>query len=74
MTPKLRLAMSGQLLVATLATNAAKAPANIMPSMPMLMMPVRSQRMPLSAPRASGTVARSVKLSALTPKSTRSQV
>ena len=44
-----------------------------MPSMPMLMMPVRSQRMPQRAPRINGTLARRVKLSALTPKKMRSQ-
>ncbi len=71
-TPKSRLSISGQLLVLVLATKAAKAPANIIPSMPMLTMPVRSQRMPQSAPNTSGTLARRVKLSALTPKSTRS--
>ena len=61
-TPNSRLPISGQPLVATLATKAAKAPASIMPSMPMLMMPVRSQKMPQSAPRISGTLARKVKL------------
>ena len=61
-------------MVFVLATNAAKAPASIMPSMPMLMIPVRSQRMPHMAPRMSGTLARSVKLSALMPKKTRIHV
>ena len=51
---KMRLTMSGQWLVLVLATKPAKAPASIMPSMPMLMMPDRSQRMPLSAPSTRG--------------------
>ena len=69
-TPMARLPASGQPLVATFATKAANAPASIMPSMPMLMMPVRSQSIPHSAPSTRGTEARNVKFKALTPNST----
>ena len=73
-TLKHRLAPSGQWFVLVLATKPANALASIIPSMPMLMMPERSHRMPLSAPRIRGTAARRVKLRALIPNNTRSHV